>query len=111
MISNSSNFAGTLNRLISLQPIRQWLDSIEVNDPLLARSLDQWIPASCPFEREIWVFNRKILSIPPLCKLNPFYDQIVALRFKALIYLAGETAQEVNSYISYPNEQEAHNVS
>ena len=71
-----------------LQPLRQWLDSIEIDDPKVAQFLCKVIPGNCPFERDIVLFGRKIGHIPPLCKLNPFYDQLVGLRFRALCFLA-----------------------
>jgi hypothetical protein len=41
------------------------------------------IPATCPFARTVKVGSVTI-TIPPLCKLNPFYYQLMELRFKAL---------------------------
>ena len=70
-----------------LKPVKQWLDSIEIHNEKQANLICQLIPAQCPFEREIKVFGRTILRIPPLCKLNPIYDELVGLRFRALCYL------------------------
>lgn len=81
-----------------LIPLRQWLESIRVNDDKMARKLCVFIPASCPFERKIQFFNRTIISIPPLCKLNPFYEQLMELRFKALTYLADECGEDITIY-------------
>lgn len=78
--------------------IGQWLDSIEVHDPKAAQFLCKLIPASCPFEREIKLFDHTLFHIPPLCKLNPFYFQVVSLRFKALSYLADECGEDVAIY-------------
>ncbi|MGV0027724.1 Mo-dependent nitrogenase C-terminal domain-containing protein [Phormidesmis priestleyi] len=78
--------------------IQQWLESVEICHPKVARSLCKIIPARCPFEREIKLFNRTIVSIPPLCKLNPFYDQIVEIRFKSLSYLADHCGEDVTLY-------------
>lgn len=75
-------------RLKLLQSVRQYLESVEIHNPKLARLLCQIIPDRCPFEREIKLGDRTILRIPPLCKLNPFYNQVVSLRFKCLCYLA-----------------------
>ncbi|NET38869.1 MAG: nitrogenase [Cyanothece sp. SIO1E1] len=77
-----------------LYSVRQWLDSVEIHHDWIARSLCQLIPAQCPFEREIKVFNHRILYIPPLCKLNPLYDQFVGLRFRSLTYLAEQCGGE-----------------
>ncbi len=81
-----------------LHPIRQWLEALEIRDPHVARSLCKIIPASCPFEREIKFLDRTIVRIPPLCKLNPFYEQIVSLRFKSLSYLADQCGEDVTLY-------------
>lgn len=78
--------------------IRQKLESIEIQRADLAHLLCKWIPARCPFEREIKLFDRTIAHIPPLCKLNPFYDQIVEIRFKSLIYLADECGEDITLY-------------
>ncbi|MFH7027730.1 MAG: Mo-dependent nitrogenase C-terminal domain-containing protein [Heteroscytonema crispum UTEX LB 1556] len=81
-----------------LQPVRQWLESVKIDNSQMAHRVCQMIPASCPFERQIKLFNRTILSIPPLCKLNPLYEQIVELRFKALVYLADECGEDITLY-------------
>jgi len=81
-----------------LQPIRQWMESREINNPKLAHFLCKLIPAQCPFERDIKLFGRKLFHIPPMCKLNPLYEQVVGLRFKALCYLADECGEDVTAY-------------
>lgn len=81
-----------------LKPIRQWLDDIEIKNSQVARLIAKLIPAQCPFERDITLFNRKIAHIPPLCKLNPLYDQFVGLRFRALCYLADECGEDIGFY-------------
>ncbi len=81
-----------------LQPVRHWMESREINNPKLAHFLCQLIPAQCPFERDIKLFGRKLFHIPPMCKLNPLYEQVVGLRFKALCYLADECGEDVTAY-------------
>ena len=81
-----------------LKPLRNWLDSIQVNDPKQAHTICKHVPAQCPFERDIQLFGRTLLHIPPLCKLNPLYDEVVSLRFRALCYLADECGEDVTSY-------------
>ncbi|XGV96086.1 MAG: Mo-dependent nitrogenase C-terminal domain-containing protein [Leptolyngbya sp. BL-A-14] len=83
---------------IVLQPVRDWLDKMDVQDPRIAHFLCKLIPAQCPFERDINLFGRTIAHIPPLCKLNPLYDQLVGLRFRALSYLADHCGEDVSSY-------------
>lgn len=84
-----------IKRLV--QPIQQWLDAIEVQDADAARLLYKIIPGQCPFERDITLFGQTILRIPPLCKLNPFYDQLVALRFRAMCYLVDECGEALET--------------
>lgn len=81
-----------MSKLLSnlLQPVRQWLDTREVHDRKIALFLFKAIPAQCPFERDITLFGRHLLHVPPMCKLNPFYDQLVGLRFRALCYLVDD---------------------
>lgn len=81
-----------------LQPIRYWLDTLEINNPRLARFLSKAIPSQCPFERDIKLFGYQIAHIPPLCKLNPLYDQLVGLRFRALCYLVDQCGEDIQSY-------------
>lgn len=81
-----------------LRPLRQWLDTVPVNHPRLAKLICRWIPARCPFERTITVFGHELFHIPPLCKLNPLYEQFVGLRFRALCYLADECGEDISEY-------------
>lgn len=76
----------------------QWLETIEVHEPKLARLFCKLIPARCPFERHIKLFGCQVLYIPPLCKLNPFYEQVVSLRFKCLCYLADVCGEDITAY-------------
>jgi tellurite resistance protein len=81
-----------------LLPVRHWLDELEMHDPRVARFLCKLIPPQCPFERDVKLFGRKVVHIPPLCKLNPLYDQLVYLRFRALSYLADDCKEDVSKY-------------
>jgi len=81
-----------------LYPVRDWLDEVEINDPKVARFLCKMIPPQCPFERDVKLFGQKIVHIPPLCKLNPLYEQLVGLRFRALSYLADDCGEDVSPY-------------
>ena len=85
-------------RFAPLQPIRQWLTNIQLSDRQRARVLCSVIPAQCPFERTVQLFGRTLFAIPPLCKLNPFYDELVALRFRALCYLADVCGEDVSPF-------------
>ncbi len=81
-----------------LSPVRHWLDDLEIQDPRLARFLCKMIPPQCPFERDIHLFGNKVVHIPPLCHINPLYDQLVGLRFRALSYLADDCGEDVTPY-------------
>ena len=80
------------------QFLRQRLDRVQVCNPKLAHRLCQLIPAQCPFERDVKLFGRKLFHIPPMCKLNPLYEEVVALRFRALCYLADECGEDITVY-------------
>ncbi len=81
-----------------LQPVRHWLDGMEMHDPRVARFVCKMIPAQCPFERDVKLFGHKIVHIPPMCKLNPLYEQLVGLRFRALSYLSDERGEDISNY-------------
>lgn len=83
------------SKIDPLKPAREWLDQLEVHDPRLARFVCKLIPSQCPFERDVVLFKKKLVHIPPMCKLNPLYDQLVGLRFRALSYLADECGEDV----------------
>ena len=85
-------------KLDFLQPLRKWLDSLEIHNRKLAHFIAKFIPADCPFERDIILLGRKMAHIPPLCKMNPLYEQFVSLRFKALCYLVDQCGEDIQSY-------------
>lgn len=82
-----------------LSPVRGWLDGLEMHDPRVARFMCKLIPAQCPFERDVKLFGRKIVHIPPMCKINPLYEQLVGLRFRALSYLADDCHEDITALI------------
>jgi Mo-dependent nitrogenase C-terminus len=81
-----------------LRPLRRWIDRLTINNERQANFLCQLIPAQCPFERDIKICGRTVLHIPPLCKLNPVYPEVVALRWRALCYLADECGADISKY-------------
>ncbi|MEO8892428.1 MAG: DUF533 domain-containing protein [Coleofasciculaceae cyanobacterium] len=81
-----------------LQPVRTWLDGMEMHDPRVARFVCKMIPPQCPFERDVKLFGHKVVHIPPLCKINPLYEQLVGLRFRALSYLADVRGEDISEY-------------
>ena len=78
-----------------LHSIRQWLKSTEVNNPKIAKLFCRIIPSRCPFEREIKLFDHTLFRIPPLCKLNPLYQELVDFRFKCLSFLVDERGEDI----------------
>lgn len=81
-----------------LAPLRQRLDKIEIGDRNFAHRICKLIPSQCPFEREIKLLGRTIIKIPPMCKLNPVYNELIALRFRAICYLADICGEDVSVY-------------
>lgn len=77
---------------------QQWLENWEIKEENMARRIIKLIPAQCPFARDIKIFGRVIFQIPPLCKLNPCYEQLVNLRFRALCFLADSCGEDITSY-------------
>ncbi|NEP90163.1 MAG: nitrogenase [Okeania sp. SIO2C2] len=82
-----------------LQPIREYLDHVEINNQKIAHLLCQLIPAQCPFERDVKLFGHLLFHIPAMCKLNPLYDQFIGLRFRALTFLADVCGEDITDYI------------
>jgi len=81
-----------------INPLRfvlQGIESVEIHNSKVARLLCKIIPARCPFERRIQLWQHTVLYIPPLCKLNPFYDWLVELRLKSLTYLVNECGENI----------------
>ena len=82
-----------------LQPLKNWLDKMKINDSRVAHFICRMIPPQCPLERDINLFGRNLVHIPALCKLNPLYEEVVSLRFRALSYLADECHEDISAYI------------
>ncbi|NJN24136.1 MAG: nitrogenase [Acaryochloridaceae cyanobacterium RL_2_7] len=80
-----------------LQPIKDHLLAINVEDVTRAHLVCKLIPSQCPFERRIQLFKWQ-LHIPPLCHFNPFYNEFVMLRFRALSYLSDVCGEDVTRY-------------
>lgn len=92
---NNSHFHSGWN---FLRPLRNWLDNLQVGDRQFAHRICQLIPAQCPFERDVKLFGKTLFHIPPMCKLNPLYEEVVGLRFRALCYLADECGEDISQY-------------
>lgn len=70
--------------------VQNWVNSIELHSIFQAKLVCWIIPSNCPFARNVQLgkFN---LSVPPLCKINPLYEQLSNLRVRALVYLEHES--------------------
>ena len=88
----------TIQNFDLLSPLRQRLEAIEIHNPQIARLICTVIPAQCPFARDIKIGNQVLFTIPPLCKLNPFYEQLMMLRWRSLTFLADECGENVTQY-------------
>ena len=84
-----------IHKLDLLLSVRKKLDAMEIYSSKFACFLCRIIPNYCPFESDIKLFDYLIIHIPPLCKFNPLYEQLISLRIRALIYL-----KELNLNIS-----------
>jgi hypothetical protein len=74
------------------------LEKVEIHNAKLARFLCRLIPAQCPFERDLKIGDHTIFHIPPLCKINPLYYQLISLRFKSLSYLVDQCGEDITTY-------------
>ncbi len=81
-----------------LAPLRHLVDRIQVQKASTAHLICRVIPCACPFERNITLFGHT-WHIPPLCKLNPLYNEFVALRFRAIAFLTDVSHEDVTKYI------------
>ena len=80
------------------RPLRKLVDGIPVKNNRLAHLICRVIPCCCPFERDINLFGRTF-HIPAICQINPLYNELVGLRFRALSYLVDECGEDVTQYI------------
>ncbi len=91
-------FSINYQKIDLLAPLRNWLNNFEVSNSVIAHRLCKLIPNQCPFERQIELFGYTVLRIPPMCKLNPLYNEVIGLRFRAICYLADVCGEDVSSY-------------
>jgi hypothetical protein len=82
-------------KLDILQPVKRRIEQIPVENSKVAHRIVALIPADCPFERDLKLFGHTIAHIPPMCKINPLYEQLTMLRFKALCYLVDECGEDI----------------
>ncbi len=79
--------------------VRRRFLAIEIHNPRVAKLICKMIPACCPFKQDIQILGRTLFHIPALCKLNPFYDELMELRFRALSYLADEYGEDITAIV------------
>ncbi|MEB3175831.1 MAG: Mo-dependent nitrogenase C-terminal domain-containing protein [Cyanobacteriota bacterium] len=97
--STSSAPVYAYRRFSPWQWLKDYLNQVEITNPKTARLICRLIPASCPFARQIRLFGKTVLVIPPLCHFNPVYEEVMGLRFRALTLLSDNSYQV--SVISY----------
>lgn len=96
--SVASPLAPKKSKFDLLKPLRHWLEEVKVSDRHFAHAVCKLIPAQCPFERDFKLFGKVLFHIPPMCKLNPLYEEVVGLRFRALCYLADVCGEDISAY-------------
>ena len=97
--SDDESAESEAEKIQPLKPVREWLDNLSVDDPRLAKFVCKLVPAQCPFERDVTLFGGKTIHIPPMCKINPLYEQLVGLRFRAMTYLSDELGEDITPYV------------
>lgn len=50
--------------------LKERLDAIEITNQQMAYRICRWIPAQCPFEREVQFMGRRLFRVPSLCHFN-----------------------------------------
>ncbi len=80
-----------------LLPIQCWMNGMEIKNAKTAHLICQIVPSRCPFERDIKLLGHTI-HIPALCRINPLYEEIVALRLRSLTYLSEVCGENVTQY-------------
>ncbi|MEM6450527.1 MAG: Mo-dependent nitrogenase C-terminal domain-containing protein [Cyanobacteria bacterium P01_D01_bin.105] len=77
-----------------LKPVKRRIENLPVENPDRAHRIISLIPPACPFERDLKLFGKVVAHVPPMCKLNPLYEQLMMLRFRALCYLVDECGED-----------------
>ncbi|BAZ48833.1 Mo-dependent nitrogenase family protein [Nostoc sp. NIES-4103] len=81
-----------------LNQLRYQLEILEIHDYKLAKLLCKIIPSNCPFAKPVTINGHTLFQIPPLCKLNPLYEQLMTLRYKCLLYLVDQCGEDATKY-------------
>lgn len=93
-----TSFSSVFPKFNLLRWLQAKLDGFEIHNAKLARLLCNLIPAQCPFARDLKIGGQTLLHIPPLCQLNPLYEQLMNLRFKSLSYLVDQCGEDITTY-------------
>lgn len=67
-----------------ISAFKEALNNFEFTNKDRAERFVKLIPNSCPFAREVKAFGKTIVNIPPLCKINPLYEEIMMLKFRTI---------------------------
>ncbi len=83
----------------TLSPVQDRMNGFEIRNRRVAHLICRTIPSQCPFERDLGVLGYTV-HVPPLCKLNPLFEELMDLRFRALTYLAEQCNEDITAYIT-----------
>ena len=70
-----------------LAPLRRWLSTLEISNVYVAQWICRLVPNTCSEGYDLRLLGRTWLHFPPFCKLNPFADELLELRFRAADFL------------------------
>jgi hypothetical protein len=96
--TNPSSTVPKRRKFDLLAPLRKQLDQLQVQNAHFAHLVCKTVPPQCPFERDVKFLGKTLFHIPPMCKLNPLYEEVVSLRFRALCYLADDCGEDISRY-------------
>ncbi|WP_416223704.1 Mo-dependent nitrogenase C-terminal domain-containing protein [Synechococcus sp. CBW1107] len=66
--------------------LRHCLDDLQPDEPSVARFLIRLIPPQCPLKRDVTIVGRKLLHIPPMCRINPLDEDLNGPAFPGLVF-------------------------
>ncbi len=81
-------------RIQPLAPFRAWINRIEVHQSWFARWVCRLVPNVCSRGYDLRCLGYTILHLPSLCKLNPLYDELLDLRFRAAEFLYEQSGSD-----------------
>ena len=80
-----------------LDPLKHWLNGLDPGDERISSFIAHLIPFLDPFGCDIDLFAHKLVQIPVMCKINPLFEQFLAVRFRCLGHLSVEEQLLISS--------------